>query len=227
MAPAVLIFIGLIPLAMVALGKYLKLTNNVKAVLVVFGLGLVVFGVAMGTGVMDMLGGDDTNQVVEDEYIYEVTASEAMSHITYDSDARKFTWAVSFNDTADTFVSNTEYMLVNFTIARADLVDEDSITSCILGTVGSVDVVGASDEYLVDENTDDTFKVKFTKDNGQYAYESCNVKVEGGSSNYVLMNITLNADALANMDQYDSGVVVITIAGFEFEVTILKATVSA
>jgi hypothetical protein len=228
-APAVLIFMGLIPLVMVLLGKYLKLTNNVKVVLIVLGIGVITVGVAAGTGVLDFLGGEEA-QVIEEQPSYEVSVDEDMAHVTYDSDTHIFTMAVSFNDTTDAFVGVTNYYQANFTISRADLLDSDAITTGILGVVGVVDVTGASDEYLIDQNADDTFKASWTKVSGLSTvstWENVNIKVESGDSNWAILNITLNSVALANMEQYDSGVIDFVLAGIHYQIVVLKATVSA
>jgi len=167
-----------------------------------------------------------STSVSDDDAVYEIGVSESLSHVTYDSNGYKFTMALSFNDTSGAFVDQTQYLQANFTITRADTGLTDAVTTGNLGTVGIVDVAGASNERILDQNADDTYKVKWTKSGGISTWEDCTVLVEAGGDNWVVMNITLNADAVAAMDTYESSTITFTLAGYDFEIVAMKATVT-
>jgi hypothetical protein len=186
--------------------------------------GVLIFAVLLATGVIGLMGG--TVVPPEDEEpMYEITVSESLSHLTFDDDTNQFVCAMSFNDTSDAFVSATNYIQANFSISRADVLDTDAITQATLGMVQLIDVSGADDEYICDQNADDTFKVKWTKLGGTYSYEDATVRVEAGDSNWVLLNITLNAPAVAAMNTYETAEITFTLAGEVFSIDCIKAVV--
>lgn len=167
-------------------------------------------------------------QTVEEQPVWELSLSESLSYVTYDSTEHKLTMACDFNDTSDAFANATQYLEVNVTVSRADVLLAAAIAQCSFGPVGIVDIAGANDEYIVDQNADDTWSALFSKENSAgtamiTAWEHCSLSVAAGGSNYVILNVTLNADAMAEMAQYDSVTFTFTIAGVTFEVDALKA----
>lgn len=190
-----------------------------------FGVVGLIFAIIVAFGVVQS---EEKQTVVEDQPTFEVSVSESDSHVTYDSTDRMFTIAVSFNDTSDAFVSQTGYMEANFTVYRTDALLKDAVVTAELGNVGIIDVAGASNEYILDENADGTFKAKWTKANSVSTWEDATLLVEqdNDASNYIVLNITLNADAVAEMSQYGSTSFSFDLAGYDFSVNIIKATVS-
>ena len=167
-------------------------------------------------------------QQVEEQPVWELSLSESMSHVTYDSATHQLTMACDYNDTSNAFANNTQYLEVNVTVSRADVLLVIAIAQAQMGTVGIVDIAGANDEYIVDQNADDTWTALFTKENSAgtaqiTAWEHMSLSVEAGGSNYVVLNVTLNADAMAEMSQYESVSFTFTIADVTFEVDVMKA----
>lgn len=194
---------------------------------VFLAIGAVAFLLGAASYVGFDLGNDDAGgATVTESAVYDITITESDSHVTVDADTNRITMALSFNDTSDAFVSNTGYAELNISLARGDALITDAVATGSLGTVCSVDITGSADEYILDQNADDSFKMKWTKASGSYSYEDCSVLVEAGSSAYVVLNITLNADAVAGMSTYDTCTIDFTIGGEEWTVNCIKATVS-
>jgi hypothetical protein len=217
---------AIIGVALLFLGYYGQSLGFVGAqprkILKVLGW-IVIIGV-----VLSYLGlfASSTTTTTESEAIFEVGVSESMSHVTYDSTTHKFAMACTFNDTDDAFESATEYLEANFTITRADVNLEDAIATGALVSVGLVHVTGASNEYIMDENSDGTYSFQWTKSGSISTYEDSTVKVESGDSGWVVLNITLNADAMAEMAQYEISTITFTLAEIAFEIDVMKATVN-
>lgn len=195
-------------------------------VFVAIGAVAFLIGAAAYVGLIDT-DGDAGGATITESAVYDIMITESDSHVTVDADTNRITMALSFNDTSDAFVSNTGYAELNISLARGDALITDAVATGSLGTVCSVDITGSADEYILDQNADDSFKMKWTKASGSYSYEDCSVLVEAGSSAYVVLNITLNADAVAGMDQYDTCTIDFTIGGEEWTINCIKATVSS
>ncbi|MDD3092133.1 MAG: hypothetical protein PHG80_10955 [Methanoregulaceae archaeon] len=160
---------------------------------------------------------------IEEQPVFELSLTESMTHVTYDSTTHHLTMACDYNDTSDAFANNTQYLQVNVTISRADVLLTNAIAQASFGSVGVVDVAGGADEYIVDQNADDTYKALWTKAGGITAWEHTSVLVEAGESAWIVLNVTLNADAMAHMDKFDTVTYEFTIADITFEVTVMKA----
>jgi hypothetical protein len=169
---------------------------------------------------------DDDTTIVESA-AWDITVSESENETYAYALQHRVMVAVSFNDTSDAFVSNTGVFTLNFTALRADVLLTDAICRAQIGSVPTVDVAGSADEYILDKNTDGSFNVLFTKLGGVTSYESANVLVEAGSSGWVSVQFTLNADAVAEMSQYESCDLTFTIGGETWTIVIQKAIVTA
>jgi len=167
---------------------------------------------------------DDTEEIVA-QPTYDITVAESEAEVYVNADEHRITVAMSFNDTTDAFASNTGVINLNWTVTRSDALLADSVATLSIGAVPTVDVAGAADEYILDENTDDSFKAKFLKANS-YNYENINLLIEAGESAWSNVTITLNADAVENMSQYDSVSMYIYIGGEAWTIIFEKAVIS-
>lgn len=149
-----------------------------------------------------------------------------------DNDHNKVGWNVAWDTSDGAFLTGTSSGEVNFTISRTDSSSADAVTNADLGTVDTVsDLTGNGKVYsILARNADGSYKATWEKGpNGSPATsrESTTVLLEGGSTNFVRLNATLNADALANMATYDSATFTVIVAGEVFSFDVLKATVQA
>lgn len=132
---------------------------------------------------------------------------------------------VSFNDTSDAFVSSTNVITLNFTISRDDAVEGSAMAYCSIGAVPYVAVTGAASEPILSKTGND-FSAAWTKTGiATTFYEEVRVSIAEGSSAYATVVITLSADALAAMSQYQSIELPIYVAGHSIILDIEKATV--
>lgn len=137
---------------------------------------------------------------------YDVTCTESEAELSVDSTAHTMTWAMDYNKTSNAFENSTGVATFNFTMARGDTLLTNSIANVAIGAVPSVDIAGAADEYLIDQNADDSFNALMTKvvdGSSITAYENINVLIEAGSSESVRVQITLNGDAAHGMTAND------------------------
>lgn len=193
-------------------------------VLKAFGVIAILLSVVSYAGFSD-LGDDDTAEIVE-QPSYDITVAENEAEVFVDASAHRITVAMSFNDTSDAFVSNTGVINLNWTLMRSDALVTDSVATLSIGAVPTVDVSGSADEYILDQNSDDSFKAKFLKTGGVYNYESINLLVEAGDSAWSNVTITLNSDAVENMSQYDSVSMFIYVGGEAWTIVFEKAVIS-
>ncbi len=160
---------------------------------------------------------------IEEQPVFELSLTESMTHVSYDSTTHQLTMACDYNDTSNAFANSTQYLQVNITISRADVLLINAIAQAAIGSVGVVDVAGSADEYIVDQNADDTWTALWTKAGGITAWEHTSVLVEAGESAWIVLNVTLNADAMAQMDKFDTVEFTFTLADVTFEVNVMKA----
>jgi hypothetical protein len=186
------------------------------------GLAAMLLSLIAYVGVADV----DEETIVETAQ-WDITVSEAEAEVYAYATENKVIVAVSFNDTSNAFVSNTGVFNLNFTAIRADVLLTDAICPASIGAVPTVDVAGAADEYILDKNTDGTYNALFTKTGSVTSYESANLLTEAGSSAWVNITFTLNADAVAEMSQYESVDLTFNIGGDVWTIQIQKATVSS
>jgi hypothetical protein len=189
------------------------------------GMIAILLGAVTYIGVMDWNADDDGTQSIA-KPSYDITVAEYEAEVYVDASSHRVTVAMAFNDTADTFNTNTGVISLNWTLMRSDALITDSVAALSMGAVPTVDVAGAADEYIVDQNADDSFNAKFVKSGAVYNYESINVLVEAGESAFVNVTITLNADAVENMSQYDSVTMYMYIGGEAWAIVFEKAVIT-
>lgn len=214
----------IVAIILLAVGIYGKKMVGAQASKMMLAIGLIalIFSAVSYVGIPT--ADDDATVVASAQW--DITVSESEAEVYAYALQHKVIVAVSFNDTSDAFVSNTGAFSLNFTALRADALLIDAICHAEIGAVPTVDVTGAADEYLLDENSDGSFNVLFTKLGSVTSYESANLLVEAGSSAWVNVTFTLNADAVAQMDQYENCDLTFTIGGELWTIVIQKATVA-
>lgn len=188
-----------------------------------FGLIFLLFGGITYVGIP----GDDGADVVTEVAAWDITVTESENETYLYALEHRVVVAMSFNDTSDAFVDNTGVITLNFTASRADALLTTAICRGSIGSVPTVDVAGAADEYILDENADGSFNALWTKSNAVTAYESASMAVEAGDADYMTLAITLNADAVAAMSQYESAELTVTIGGESWTIVFQKVTVTA
>lgn len=215
----------LVAIILIGVAYFGKKTVGAQASKWMMAIGIIalLFSAVAYVGVP--LADDDTTVVSNPAW--DITVSEAEAEVYAYATQHKVIVAVSFNDTSDAFVSNTGVFNLNFTALRADALLTDAICRAEIGSVPTVDVAGAADEYILDENSDGTFNVLFTKAGAVTSYEAANLRVEAGSSAWVNVTFTLNAEAVAAMSAYESCDLTFTIGGEVWTIVIQKATVSS
>lgn len=198
----------------------LKLTKKQGAPAKIIGIIMVALVLLSYFGLLSS-SPEETTVVDEEEADWMISVTEAMSHVTYNSVSKTFNVKMAFNDTSDAFTGNTQYLAANFTISN---LAKEAVGKGIfdVGAVGTVD-----DEYVLDQNTDDSFKMKWTNAAGVDFWESGSVRVEAGDSTYLLVNITMNADAVALMNENESVEYTFYVCGIEYTVVCWKGTVTA
>jgi hypothetical protein len=206
--------------------KFLSVNNTVVGIFGTIGLIACVFGLVVYTGALA------STQIVEEEtpeWDISATLDADETWNTLYSDENMIQMAVSFNDTSDAFVSNTQYLEANFTILRADAGSENAKCLCQLGISGVplIDVSGAADEYILDEVSTGEFDWEWTKEGATTGvYEQVYVVVEEVGDSWVVLNITLNAAALVSMDTYETAEIDFTIGGESWTIEVVKAVVT-
>jgi hypothetical protein len=216
-----MVVVGLILLAV----GYLMPGIPKKIGSIVMLLGAVAFLLG-GASWAGLLTAPEGASAVQDSAVYDITYTESNAWQTFDDDSNVITWAVQYNTTSNTFVGGTGTIAGNFTLARADALTTDAVATGALGSVAQIAVTGAVAQPIVAENADGSSNFKWIKASGAYAYEDISVLVPAGSENYVLLNVTLNADAVEEMVQYESCDITFTLAGEMFTIHVIVASVA-
>lgn len=190
-----------------------------KDIALIIGSGFAVFGVAVLCGVGAMF--TPATADITEKASYEVSAAEADTHLTYNSNTREFQWVVDYSTSA--FVNNQQYAEVTFTISRLDTLDANQIVKCELGNVGRVDITDEPNEYIIDQNADKSFKAKWIKEGGSYFWGSAVQKVESSGDAVVTLNLTLNGAAVAGMDVYETVYFDVVVSGVDYTFKVLRS----
>lgn len=212
--------------ALLAVGYFGKklIGGQASKMMLAFGLVALLFG---GIAYIGIPSGDDGKVLPAESAAWDITVTEAENEVFLYANDHRVVVAMSFNDTSDAFVSNTGVITLNFTASRADALLTNAICRGSIGSVATVDVAGSADEYILDENADGSFNALWTKSNGVTSYESAGLVVEAGDADYMTLQITLNADAVAEMSQYESESLIVTIGGESWTIEFQKVTVTA
>lgn len=215
--------VGIILVGVAVGGKAIGIPTKPRGWFAGFGVIAIILAALAYVGVGALIGGPAS---IADSVQYDVSASESMSHVSFDKNKNMFTMACSFNDTNKEFNTQTQYFEATFNIEWAGgPVGEDSVAKCVLVDVDLVDVIGASDEYILDKNADDSYKALWTKTGGS-AYENIGVLVSYGGESSVTINMTLNADAMAAMSENEMVNITFYVAGEMYTVQCMKDIVT-
>ncbi len=215
----------MVAIVLVGVAYFGKKTVGAQASKWMMAIGIVALLFSLIAYVGVPLADDDANVI--EQPAWDITVSESENETYVYASQHKVVVAMSFNDTSDAFVSNTGVFTLNFTASRADALLTNAICRAQINSVPTIDVAGAADEYILDENADGSFNVLFTKAGAITSYEAANVVVEAGDSAWVSVQFTLNADAVAEMNQYESVELTFTIGGENWTIQIQKADVTA
>jgi len=188
------------------------------------GVICVLLAFIVYAGVPALLGEGAPAQVA-DQPAFDVAVTESEGEVTVDSSAHEIMVAMIYNTTSNAFGSSTGVFTLNWTISRADVLLDDAIAHVAIGSVPEVDIAGASDEYIVDQNADDTFNALWTKAGSITAYEDMNVLVEAGGSAWATVVITINGDAVHEMDENDMITMSLSIAGETWDIIFLADSI--
>jgi len=206
--------------------KFWTVNNTVVGVFGTIGLIACVFGLVVYTGALA-----STSVVDEEEVEWDISATldSDQTWNTLYADENKIQIASTFNDTSDAFEGSTEYLEANFTILRADAGSENAkcLVQVLTSGVPLIDVSGAADEYILDETSSGEFDFELTKEGASSGvYEQVYVVVEEVGDSWVVLNITLNAAAMASMSTYESCDIDFTIGGESWDIEVVKAVVT-
>ena len=215
--------VGAVLLAVGYFGKKM-IGGQASKMMLALGLVALLFG---GIAYIGIPNGDGNEVEPAETAAWDITVSEAENETFLYANEHRVVVAMSFNDTSNAFVDNTGVITLNFTASRADALLINAICRGSIGSVPTVDVAGAADEYILDENADGSFNALWTKSNAVTSYESAGMVVEAGDADYMTLQITLNADAVAEMSQYESCDLIVTIGGESWTIEFQKVTVTA
>ena len=190
-----------------------KWGTQLGAIVAVLGLlGTVYFGGG--------LSGLSTTSATAVTAEFTVTASEEteQSQVTIDDASNTVQVNLQYDISDANYIGGTGFAEVNFTIGRADTSTADTTTTTDILTIAQVaDDDGSGKTYpIVSKNADGTYKWNCEK--GANASPSTTNKyatllVEGGSTNFIRLNITFNPTAGGEMIVYDSESSTFTVAG--------------
>lgn len=151
---------------------------------------------------------------------FSVTPSEDtdQSQVVLDDSTNTVQVNAQYDISDGNFIGGTGYAEVNFTIGRTDTSTADATATTDFTSIGLVSKSdGSGTTYpIVSKNADGTYKWNVEK--GPNAAPATTNKygtvlVEGGSTNFLRLNITLNPTAAAEMTVYNSVKCTFTVAG--------------
>lgn len=197
-----------------------KVSGMPKVIPVIAGVaggGLILAGIGASVGFGSLTA--PTTQLAGSAE-YDVTASEefAQSQVVVDNEANVIQIQMQYDISDANFIGGTGGGEVNFTIARADSGTGDAVTEV---DVVSVELVphasgDGQTEPIVAKYTDGTYKADWEKGPNESPVvinDFTTVLVEGGSTGFVRINITLNAEAASEMTVYDQAKISLRVAG--------------
>jgi len=171
-------------------------------------------------------GATNTPTTVESPATFDLTITSPDPEISIDAATHDVTWAINFNDTSGSFNCGTGVAELNITFLRTDANPADAIATAKVGTIPQITSTTGNTYDFVTKTTSGQYNAVFTNPNGAQSYMSGTVLVEGGSSNYLTLNITLNSNAVAQMQTYGTAHLTVTAGGHNVDITLLKATVT-
>ena len=218
-------------LACVVVAAYVVLSDKLK-----FGIspgvkkGAKLVGIVAGLALIANLAGvgltASTAPAATSVGSFEVTAAESSSWLTLDQNAKKVICACDYNTTASDFDDNTDYIEVTFTVQRG--LGNIGLTQTY-GDVSSIPSVSSSsgDAYPIITKTNELYDADWEREDSSTANKMVTITIaEDDDGVDVILNITLNGDAVSELDQYDTVDIGVTIGGESWTIQVLLATVS-
>lgn len=180
---------------------------------------VMVVGALWAMGIFSGLVG---TAKISDDATFDISISEDLAHLTVNDDTLVVTCNVDFNYTGTgTFANETQYAEFNITVDRTDSGSKAVTTKAEVTDVGLISDDTAGDQYtLINKGT--TYSVNWTKaiDPGASTVQTVtkrsltvNLHVDSAGANWVLCNITLNADAIDSMPAYQSEFIYLEVGG--------------
>ncbi|MDW5563214.1 MAG: hypothetical protein SA339_08305 [Methanomassiliicoccus sp.] len=183
--------------------------------------------VLIGAGAyVGLIGTSGTPQATIETATYDIGYTESQAWQTYDSETHVITVAMNYNLTNKAFVGGTGSITGVFALTRSDALTTDASALGTLGNVAMVDVTGASPEPILAQNSDNSYQFVWTKASGATVHPDVSVLVPAGDSVNVTLTVTFNADAVDAMAHYETQDVTFTLAGEQFTIHAILATVA-
>lgn len=155
-----------------------------------------------------------------------VDVSESLTHVVQVSgDPYGYIVEMSFNDTSDAFVSQTQYFEATIVVGGLD----GRSTTGTVESIGEYSSISATwdTRYIVERNADGTFQVTWTdSDSNDFNYECAIPRLSDMNTDSVTVNITADDVTVAGMAENDKAVVVLNVAGQDITITFEKETVT-
>ena len=212
---------GLIAIAIIAGGLYLwgknfGLQPGARKAFALVAFVAIVGAVLSAGGFSSLSATSATAQTAK----FSVTPSEDtdQSQVVLDDSTNTVQVNAQYDISDAGFITGTGFAEVNFTIGRTDTSTADATATTDVSSIGQVlDDDGSGKTYsIVSKNADGTFKWNVEK--GPNASPATTNKygtvlVEGGSTNFLRLNITFNPSAAGEMTVYNSVRSTFTVAG--------------
>ena len=190
---------------------------------------MVIGALICVAGLIVMWGVGAPGLLVDRGATYDLSMTESENQTVVDADTMVWYINVEFNYTGDgTFEEQSATSEVNFTLDRTDTSSEGDTTRVECTDAGLVADEAESKSYsLVSQGI--SYNINWSKAQQPDAATVTTVtkkglgstlRIEAGGSNWVLCNITLNADAIDAMPQFDQAFAYLSIGGVQVQVIV-------
>jgi hypothetical protein len=161
--------------------------------------------------------------------VWEVSDTESLTHLVPISNQDAYEVRVTFNDTSNLIEDNTQFVVVNFTIERADSNIAHALTSCELSNIGTFTAITGTDagetKEIIALNAQGEYAVTWTKNSGDATGTISETDTDTSfpreadhRDGWCSVNVTINAAAMDLMSAVgDSTSFTLTIAGTDYD----------
>lgn len=210
--------LGWVGLGLMAVGglRYFGYLKGVKiprkhAALVFLG-GLLVFAYGQGylsTQEATIVKSSDITVLAT----FDVDVASYSTGVNYDEDTQTFSVAITYDSVADTITP--ENVTLTFTVRRTDTGTDDAVTKVIVNNVEWYDDQTNTKYKLID-------KAIITPEGAAASEDEALVLLPAAGAKSVTVQLNINKNAIAAMQQYTSKTVTINIGGQTFFVNIIR-----
>lgn len=163
------------------------------------------------------------------EYTIDVDGgTDTSSIVSYDETTHKFTIVCGYNETSDSIVTSDggawSNPVLNFTVVAlpTEVASTDKVVPVSAqATVPSFSVSGET-YYLVSKDSNGKYNLLWETEDGMSDKEDIQFTVPFSSPKWVTLTITLDSDAIAQLSEYQSKDITVTIGGQTFTVSVMK-----